>query len=152
MAATREVFNVDAKLEALKLEIIRTFDELCRNLVAHRDNLLSRLARIKEGHDRNVELEKAINQLRITKDNMLATMTSNLVGASLDIMKESLDRDIETKVANKVVVENLEFVEFRCFSGKIRKAIEETDLIELIPEYVGRENPVIKRCSRGSGN
>ena len=152
MAAAREVFNVDAKLEALKLEIIRTFDELCRNLVAHRDNLLSRLARIKEGHDRNVELEEAINQLRITKDNMLTTMTSNLVGASLDIMKESLDRDIETKVANKVVVENLEFVEFRCFSAKIRKAIEETDLIELIPEYVGRENPVIKRCSRGSGN
>ena len=37
---------------------------------------------------------------------------------------------------------------FRCFSGKIRKAIEDTDLIELIAEYVGRENPVIKRCSR----
>ena len=152
MAAAREVFNVDGKVEALKLEISRTFDELCRNLVAHRDNLLSRLARIKEGHDRNVELEEAINQLRITKDNFLVTMTSNLVGASLDAIKERLDRDIETKVANKVVVENLEFVEFRCFSGKIRKAIEETDLIELIPEYVGRENPVIKRCSRGSGN
>ena len=152
MAAAREVFNVDAKLEALKLEIIRTFDEMCRNLVAHRDNLLSRLARIKEGHDGNVELEEAINQLRISKDNFLATMTSNLVGASVDAIKERLDRDIETKVANKVVVENLEFVEFRCFSGKIRKAIEETDLIELIPEYVGRENLVIKRCSEGSGN
>ena len=152
MAAAREVFNVDAKLEALKLEILRTFDELCRNLVAHRDSLLSRLARIKEGHDRNVELEEAINQLRISKDNFLATMTSNLVGASLDAIKERLDRDIETKVANKVVVENLEFVEFRCFSGKIRKAIEETDLIELIPEYVGRENPVIKRCSRSRGS
>ena len=152
MAAAREVFNVDAKLEALKLEILRTFDELCRNLVEHRDNLLSRLARIKEGHDRNVELEEAINQLRITKDNMLATMSSNLVGASLDAIKGRLERDIETKVANKVVVENLEFVEFSCFSGKIRKAIEQTDLIELIPEYVGRENPVIKMCSRGSGN
>ena len=152
MAAAREVFSVDAKLEALKLEILRTFDELSRNLVAHRDSLLSRLARIKDGHDRNVELEEAINQLRISKDNFLATMTSNLVGASLDAIKERLDRDIETKVANKVVVENLEFVEFRCLSGKIRKAIEGTDLIELIPEYVGRENPVIKRCSRGSGN
>ena len=152
MAAAREVFNVDAKLEALKLEIIRIFDELCRNLVAHRDNLLSRLARIKEGHDRNVELEEAINQLRITKDTIQGTMISNLVGASLDPIKERLDRDIKTKVANKVVVENLEFVEFRCFSGKIRKVIEETDLIELIPEYVGRENPVIKMCSRGSGN
>ena len=152
MAAAREVFNVDAKLEALKLEILRTFDELSRNLVAHRDNLMSRLARIKEGHDRNVELEEAINQLRISKDNFLATMTSNLVGASLDAIKERLDRDIVTKVANKVIVENLEFVEFRCFSGKIRKAIEETNLIELIPEYVGRENPVIKRCRIGRGN
>ena len=152
MAAAREVFNVDAKLEALKLEIIRTFDELCRNLVALRDSLLSRLARIKEGHDRNVELEEAINQLRITKDTIQGTMISNLVGASLDIMKERLDGDIETKVANKVVVENLELVEFRCFSGKIRKAIEESDLIELIPEYVGRENLVIKMCSIGSGN
>ena len=152
MAAAREVFNVDAKLEALRLEILRTFDELFRNLVAHRDSLLSRLARIKEGHDRNVELEEAINQLRITKDTIQGTMISNSVGASLDIMKESLDRDIETKVANKVVVENLEFVEFRCFSGKIRKAIEESDLIELIPEYVGRENPVIKSCSKGRGN
>ena len=152
MAAAREVFNVDAKVEALKLEILRTFDELCRDLVAHRDNLLSRLARIKDGHERNVELEEAINQLRISRDNFLATMTSNLVGASLDAIKERLDRDIETKVANKLVVENLEFVVFRCFSGKIRKAIEETDLIELIAEYVGRENPVIKRCSKGSGN
>ena len=152
MAAAREVFNVDAKLEALKLEILRTFDELSRNLVEHRDNLLSRLARIKEGHDRNVELEEAINQLRITKDTIQGTMISNLVGASLDAIKERLDRDIETKVANKVVIENLEFVEFRCFSGKIRKAIEETNLIELIPEYVGRENPVIKRCRIGSGN
>ena len=152
MAAAREVFDVDAKLEALKLEILRTFDELCRNLVAHRDNLLSRLARIKEGHDRNVELEEAINQLRITKDTIQGTIISNLVGVSLDAIKERLYRDIETKVANKVVVENLEFVEFRCFSGKIRKAIGETDLIELIPEYVGRENPVIKRCSIGRGN
>ena len=152
MAAAKDVFNVDAKLEALKLEILRTFDELSRNLVEHRDNLLSRLARIKEDCDKNVELEEAINQLRITKDTILATMSSNLVGESLDIMKERLDSDIETKVANKVVVENLEFVEFRCFSGKIRKAIEQTDLIELIPEYVGRQNPVIKRCSKGRGN
>ena len=98
MAAAREIYNVEAKLEALKLEILRTFDELCRNLVAHRDNLLSRLARIiKEGHDWNVELEEAINQLRITKDNMLATMSSNLVGASLDAIKERLDRDLKRK-------------------------------------------------------
>ena len=49
-------------------------------------------------------------------------------------------------------MENVEFVEFRCFSDKIRKSIGETDLIELIPEYVGRENPVLKRCRQGRGN
>ena len=152
MAAAREVFSVDAKLEALKLEILRTFDELCRSLVAHRDDLLFRHDRIKEGHDRNVELEEAINQPRITNDTIQGTMINNLVGASLDAIKERLVRDIETKVVNKVVVENLEFVEFRCSSGKIRKAVEETDLIELIPEYVRRENTVIKRCRIGRGS
>ena len=25
-------------------------------------------------------------------------------------------------------------------------------MIELIPEYVGRENPVLKKCRKGSGN
>ena len=32
------------------------------------------------------------------------------------------------------------------------KAIEETNLIELILEYVGRENPILKSCSRDTGN
>ena len=126
--------------------------ELYRSLMERRDNLLSRLARMKEGHDRNVELEEAINQLRITKNIIQGTMISNLVGQSLVAMKERLDVYIELRTAEKVAVENLEFVEFRCFSGKIRKAIEETDLIELIPEYVGRENPVLKKCRKGSGN
>ena len=152
MAAAREVFNVDAKLKALKLEILRTFEELYKSLVERRDNLLSRLARMKEGHDRNVELEEAISQLRITKNAIQGTMVSNLVGQSLDAIKERLDRDIELRTAEKVTVENLELVVFRCFSGRIRKAIEETDLIELIPEYVGRENPVLKKCRKGSGN
>ena len=152
MTAAREVFNVDAKLESLKQEIIQTFNELHMNLVEHRDKLLSRLAKMKEGHYRNIELDKAINQLRISKDNVLATMTSNFLGKSLDTIKESLERDIDLKIADKVAVDNLEFVEFRCFSGKIRKAIEETDLIQLIPEYVGRENPVVKRCRKGRGD
>ena len=152
MAAAREVFNVDDKLEALKLEILRTFEELYRSLMERRDNLLSRLARMKEGHDRNVELEEAISQLRIAKNTIQGTMVSNLVGQSLDAIKEKLDRDIELRTAEKVAVKNMELIEFRCFSGKIRKAIEETDLIELIPEYVGRENPVLKKCRMGSGN
>ena len=51
----------------------------------------------------------------------------------------------------KLSVGNLNLIEFRCFPERILKAIEETDLIELIPEYVGRENPILKSCSRGTG-
>ena len=68
MAAARELFNVDAKLEALKLEIIRTFDELDQFLTEKRKNLLGKLARMKGGHERNVELEKAMEQLIIVRD------------------------------------------------------------------------------------
>ena len=152
MAEAGEVFDIDVKLEGLKFEIIRTFEDLHRSLVERRDNLLSRLARIKQGHDRNVTLEEAINELKLTRDNMVGTMRSNLVGEALDKMKATLDREIESKLAEKVAVENVEFVEFRCFSDKIRKSIGETDLLELIPEYVGRENPVLKRCRQGRGN
>ncbi|KAI6649907.1 PEP-CTERM domain protein [Oopsacas minuta] len=146
------VFNVDQKLEALKMEIIRTFDELYQYLSDHRNSLLSRLAKMKEGHDKNVELEEAINQLRISKDQILATMTSNLVGGSLDIVKQTLDRDIELRIAEKVKVDNLEFIEFRCYSDIIRETIDEIDLFEIIPEYVRRENPILKVCKRGRGN
>ncbi|KAI6649867.1 PEP-CTERM sorting domain-containing protein [Oopsacas minuta] len=146
------VFNVDQKLEALKMEIIRTFDELYQYLSNRRNSLLSRLAKMKEGHDKNVELEEAINQLRISKNQILATMTSNLVGGLLDTMKQTLDRNIEMKMAEKVKVDNLEFIEFRCYSDKIRKTIDEIDLFEIIPEYVRRENPILKVCNFGSGN
>ncbi|KAI6661347.1 Ring finger protein nhl-1 [Oopsacas minuta] len=144
------VFNVDQKLEALKMEIIRTFDELYQYLSDRRNSLLSRLAKMKEGHDKNVELEEAIKQLRICKDQNLTTMTSNLVGGLLDIMKQTLDRNIEMKMAEKVKVDNLEFIEFRCYSDKIRKTMDEIDLFEIIPEYVRRENPILKVCNRGN--
>ncbi|KAI6648900.1 Tripartite motif-containing protein [Oopsacas minuta] len=147
------VFNVGQKLEDLKMEIIRTFDELYQYLSDRRDSLLSRLAKMKEGHDgKNVELEAAIKQLRISKDQILATMTSNLVGGLLDTVKQTLDRNIELKIAEKVKVDNLEFIEFRCYSDKIRKTINEIDLFEIIPEYVRRENPILKVCERGRGN
>ncbi|KAI6648886.1 RING finger protein nhl-1 isoform X3 [Oopsacas minuta] len=146
------VFNVDLKLEDLKTEIFRTFDELYQYLSDRRDSLLSRLANMKEGHDKNVELEEAIKQLRISKDQILATMTSNLVGGLLDTVKQTLDRDIEVKIAEKVKVDNLEFIEFRCYPDKIRKTINEIDLFEIIPEYVRRENPILKVCKWGRGN
>ncbi|KAI6649885.1 hypothetical protein LOD99_6434 [Oopsacas minuta] len=146
------VFNVDQKLEALKMEILRTFDELYQYLSDRRNSLLSRLAKMKEGHDNNVKMEEAIKQLRISKDKNLATLASNLVGGSLNTMKQTLDRDIELKIAEKVKVDNLEFIEFRCYSYKIRKTIDEIDLFEISPEYVSRENPILKVCKRGDRN
>ena len=152
MAAARDVLNFDAKLEALKLEIERTFDELDLFLAEKRRNLLGRLARMKEGHDRNVELDAAMEQLRFVRDTAVNVMTSNILGGKLTTIREGIDTEIRAKEELKVAVENLAFIEFRSFSGKILKAIEEIDLIELIPEYVGRDSPVLKRCKKGSGN
>ena len=152
MAAAREVSNFDAELEALKLELLRTFDELDLFLKEKRQNLLGKLTRMKEDHNRNVELEKAMEQLRIVRDTAVNVMTSKLLGEDLNTFREEFELKIQAREEMKVAVENLKLVEFRCFSGKIRKAIEETELIELIPEYVGRKNPVIKRCSSGRGN
>ena len=150
MATAGDAF--DAKLEALKLEIERTFDELELLLAERRRNLLGRLARMKEGHDRNVELEAAMGQLRIVRDTAVNVMTSNILGGELDTLKEGFETQIRAKEVLKVAVEDMALVEFRCFSGNIRKAVGETDLIELIPEYVGRESPVLKRCRVGRGN
>ena len=149
MAAARNEFNFDTKLEALKLEIIQTFDQLSKCLTEHKDSLLSRLARIKEGHDRNVELEIAIEQLRISKDTVVNLMTSNLLGEDLLSIKEEFDVKIRGREELKVKVENLQLIEFRCLSVKICSSIEEIGLIELIPEYLGREKPVLTNCRRG---
>ena len=150
MATAGDAF--DAKLGALKLEIERTFDELELLLAERRRNLLGRLARMKEGHDRNVELEAAMGQLRIVRDTAVNVMTSNILGGELDTLKEGFETQIRAKKVLKVAVEDMALVEFRCFSGNIRKAVGETDLVELIPEYVGRESPVLKRCRVGGGN
>ena len=128
MATVIEVFNVVEKLEALKVEILRTFEELNKSLSEHKHNLLTRLAKMKEKYEKFLEIEQAIQQMKTSRDN------------------------IQLKLTEKVNVENLEFVTFRCFSGKICKAIAETDLIEMIPEYMERENPVLKKCKGGIGN
>ena len=147
----REI-NFDAQFEVLYRVITQTFDELFQALNKRKHDLLSQLTAMKTAHDKNLELDEAIQQLRITKENALATMTSNLLGEKLDSLKSSFDGEMKTKEELKVSVGNLNLIEFRCFSEKILKAIEETDLIELIPEYVGRENPILKSCSRGTGN
>ena len=144
----REI-NFDAQLEVLYRVITQTFDGLFQALNKRRHDLLSQLTAMKTVHDKNLELDEAIQQLRITKENAFATMTSNLL--NLDLIKP-FDAEMKAKEELKVFVGNLNLIEFRCCSERILKAIEETDLIELIPEYVGRENPILKSCSRGTEN
>ena len=147
----REI-NFDAQFEVLCRVITQTFDELFQALNKRKHDLLSQLTAMKTVHDKNLELDEAIQQLRVAKENALATMTSNLLGENLDPIKSAFDAQIKAKEELKVTVANLNLIEFRCFSERILKAIEETDLIELIPEYVGRENPILKSCSNGTGN
>ena len=129
------------------MEILETFEELSNYLSVHKQKLLSRLIRIKEGFDKNTEMDSAIEQLRSVRDTALKVMKSNLL--------ESLRGDFDTRLKNmedtKVDVEDVDLVSFRCYSDKIRKSIDEIDLIEQIPEYVGREHPIISKCKVGSG-
>ena len=121
--------------------IEQTFDGLGLLLAEKRQYLLERLARMKEGYNRNVELDVAIRQLRNLRDNAVNILTSNVLGGDLDSMKEGIDEKIQAKEKSKGAVKDLALIELRCFSEKIRKSIEETDLIELMPEYVGRAIP-----------
>ena len=75
-------------------------------------------------------------------------MRSNLLSSIGDVYDEKI-RGFEN---SKVETENLEFVQFRCHSEKIRKAINELDLYELSSEYVGREKTLLKACKEDGGN
>ena len=147
-----EAFNPEQKLENIKMEVIQTFEVLYRYLVERRNYLLTRLDQIKDNYVKNLELERAIEQMSLSKNQLIATMTSNLIGDPLHVVNQTLDREIEMKTAEKVPIDDFEFTEFRCYSEKIRKAIGEIDLYELNPEYVGRENPVLTACYRGDKN
>ena len=147
-----EAFNPEQKLENIKMEVIQTFEVLYRYLVERRNYLLTRLDHIKDNYVKNLELERAIEQMRLSKNQLIATMTSNLIGDPLYAVNQTLDREIEMKTAEKVPIDDFEFTEFRCYSEKIRSAIGEIDLYELNPEYVGRENPVLTACYRGNKN
>ena len=147
-----EAFNPEQKLENIKMEVIQTFEVLYHYLVERRNYLLTRLDQIKDNYVKNLELERAIEQMRLSKNQLIATMTSNLIGDPLYAVNQTLDREIEMKTAEKVPIDDFEFTEFRCYSEKIRKAIGEIDLYELNPEYVGRENPVLTACYQGDKN
>ena len=141
------VVTSDEKLEQLKIEILETFEELSNYLSVHKQKLLSRLIRIKEGYDKNTEIDSAIEQLRIVRDTALKVMKSNLLVS----MGKDFDNRLKNMEDTKVDVEDLDLVSFRCYSDKIRKSIDEIDLIERIPEYVGREHPIISKCKAGNG-
>ena len=141
------VLTSDEKLEKLKIEILRIFEELSNYLSIHKQKLLPRLIRIREGYDKNTELSAAIEQLRSVRDSALKVMKRNLLGS----MREEFDNRLKVMVDSKVEVEDLDLISFRCYSDKIRKSIDEIDLIELIPEYVGREHPILSKCKIGNG-
>ena len=124
----------DEKLEKLKIEILTKFEELSNYLSVHKQKLLSRLIRIKEGYEKNTELNAAIEQLRSVRDTALKVMKSNL----LESAREDFDIRLKKMEESKVEVEDLDLVSFRCYSEKICKSIDEIDLIEQIPEYVGK--------------
>ena len=147
-----EAFNPEKKLENIKMEVIQTFEVLYQYLVERRNHLLTRLDKIKDNYVKNLELERAIEQMRLSKNQLIATMTSNLIGDPLHALNQTLDREIEMKTAEKVPIDDFEFIEFRCYSEKIRRAIGGIDLYELSPEYVGRENPVLTACYGGRNN
>ena len=66
-------------------------------------------------------------------------------------MREDFDNRLKVMEDSKVEVEDLDLISFRCYSDKIRKSIDEIDLIELIPEYVGREHPILSKGNAGNG-
>ena len=144
MAEAIPVFNPDRKLEQMKNEVVQMFDELIHYLVGRRNILLNRLDEIRQKFRMDTDFAKAIKEVMGMKDGL----KSNLL-ASLD---KAFDEEIRVYENAKLYKENLKFVEFRCYSEKIRKAIDEIDLYELSPEYVGRENPVLTACYEGNKN
>ena len=144
--------DFDRKFQDLEREIFQTFEELFQALETRKQDLLSRLSAVKSAHDNNIQLDEAIKQLRIVRDNAVSVMTSNLLGEDLDPIKEGFEAKIRSKEEMKAPSLNVNLIEFRSQSEQILKGIEETDLIELLPEYVGRENPILKKCSQGHKN
>ena len=139
--------NIEERVESIRMEILRTFEELSIYLLAHKEKLLSRLSEMKKEFDRTVELNTAARQLITVRDNALIVMRSNL----LEPRKREFDDRLKS-IQNAMVMESPEYISFRCYSDKIRKSIDEIDLIELIPEYMEKEHPVISLCKIGSGD
>ena len=144
MAEAIRVFNPDRKLQDMQTCINQSFNGLIRDLNIRRNLLLGRIEQMREDYRINSDLGNAMKELRMWKDGL----KSNLLRSLGDDFDEQLCKFENSKVDTV----NLEFVAFRCYSDKIREAIDDIDLFELFPEYVGRENPVLTACYRGSEN
>ena len=144
MAGAVPVFNPDIKLEQITDEVIQMFDELFHYLAGRRYILMTRLDNIREDFRINSDFNKAIKEVMEMKDGLRSNLLASL--------GEAFDEEIRVYENARVYKENLKFVEFRCYSEKIRKAIDEIDLYQLCPEYVGREKPVLTACYRGDEN
>ena len=144
MAEAIPIFNPDRKLEQMTNEVVQMFDELIQYLVSRRNILLNRLDEIRQEFRMDSDFAKAIKEVMEMKDGL----KSNLL-ASLD---KAFDEELRVYENATLYKENLKFVEFRCYSEKIRKAIDEIDLYELSPEYFGREKPVLTACYEGRKN
>ena len=141
MAEAIPVFNPDRKFEQVTNEVVQMSDELIQYLVGRRNILLNRLDEIRQEFRMDSDFSKEVMEM---EDGL----RSNLL-ASLD---KAFDEEIRVYENAKLYKENLKFVEFRCYSEKIRKAIDEIDLYQLSTEYFGRENPVLTACYEGNEN
>ena len=144
MAEAIPIFNPDRKLEQMTNEVVQMFDELIQYLVGRRNILLNRLDEIRQKFRMDSDFTKAIKEVMEMKDGLKSNQL-----ASLD---KAFDEELRVYENAKLYKENLKFVEFRCYSEKIRKAIDEIDLYQLSPEYFGRENPFLTACYRGNKN
>ena len=145
MAEAIRVFNPDRKLQDMHNDINRSFDKLIRDLNIRRNLLLERIEQMREDYRINTDLGNAMKELRMWKDDLKSNLLRSL--------GEDFDEKLHEFENSKVDTVNLQFVAFRCYSDKIREAIDDIDLFELFPEYVGRENPVLTACyTKGSEN
>ena len=141
MAEAIPQFDPDRKMKELTNEVRRVFDELYHYLADRRAFLMNRLNKIRDDYGTNSDLANAIKEIVKLKDEL----RRNLIAS----VGEAFDEKIRVYKNSKVYTENLEFIGFRCHSEKIRKAINEIDLYELCPEYVGKEKPVLTTCNQG---
>ena len=141
--------EIDAKFETLNKDIIETFDEIFHCLEKRKQELLSQLSAMRTKHDTNTQLDEAIKKLRLAKETLMKCPHLEEV---IEPIKAGIEYNIRLREQNIVPGEDVSLMEFRCLSDQILRGIKETNLIELIPEYIGREKPILEKCPLGPGD